>query len=173
MRALALIGLACCAAAATAQPKSDWERDHEQRLLGEDKIALPPYPRRENLVEFQVSATADFKFFIDTASLSVGKDRIVRYTLVARSPSGVENVSYEAIRCPEEHRIYAIGHADGTWAGRDSGWRRIQRATSRGWPYALARYYFCPHRDPIQDAKEGVGALRNGVHPAVRVESLR
>jgi len=49
----------------------------------------------------------------------------------------------------------------------------ITRGTALGWPYALARYYFCPHRDPIQSAAEGVDALRRGVHPAVRVETFR
>src|SRR5205823_5613997 len=103
-------------------------------------------------------------------SLSVGADRIVRFTLVARSPSGVDNVSYEGMRCPREHRLYAVARAGGSWSSRDSDWREFARGTSLGWQYALAHHFFCPHRDPIRSAAEGVDALRRGSHPSVYVE---
>jgi CNP1-like family protein len=166
--------LAALAAGCSSTPqKSDWEKSHGNRLGDEEKLVMPAYPRKENLVEINVSATAEFSYYVDAASLAVGKDRVVRYVLVARSPQGAENVSYEAIRCPDQHRLYATGQRDGTWSERVAPWREITRGTALGWPYALARYYFCPHRDPIQSAAEGVDALRRGVHPAVRVETFR
>jgi hypothetical protein len=166
---LPLVVAACATKAPLAE--SDWERENRIRLQGEDQVILPPYPKKENLAEIYVSATTTgFQYYVDTASLLVGRDRTVRYVFLARSPSGVENVTYEAIRCPWEHRVLAVGRPDGSWAGRPSSWREITRGGSLGWQYALARNYFCPHRDSIQTVAEGVDALRNGIHPAVEVQ---
>lgn len=91
---------------------------------------------------------------------------MVRYTLVARSPQGAQNVSFEGIRCESrEVRGYATGRADGTWSRRDTPWRRIESRSVQRWHNALAAEYFCAGRTPIQDAAEGVDALRRGGHP--------
>jgi hypothetical protein len=168
-----LLLLAGCAGA-RQEPISDWERKNQERLglaLPEDRPATPPYPKKEDLVEIYVSATTDFKYFVDASTLSVApKGRTVRYVLVARSPSGVENVTYESIRCPDQYRVLAVGQGDGKWSGRQSDWRDIQRGSGLSWQYALARNYFCPHRDPIRTVDEGVDALRRGSHPAVYVD---
>lgn len=124
-------------------------------------MKLPAYPRSEDLVEFEVSAATGFRFFIDRASLSVGKDGVVRYTLVARSPAGVDNVSHEGIRCKSgTYKVYAYGRADGTWSERASDWRQIEPRGVQRWHNALWREYFCPHRIPVHDAAEGVAALK-------------
>jgi hypothetical protein len=152
---------------------SDWERRNPERVGSGDSAlpAPPPMPRTADLIEFHVGPTASFRYFIDAPSLSVSyKEKEVRYVLVARSPSGVENVSFEAIRCPDMHRVYAVGDALGKWSVRPSEWQEIQRRTGLGWPGVLAREYFCPHRDPLQSAAEGVDALRQGGHPMVRTE---
>ena len=132
---------------------------------------LPPYPKKDNLVEIYVSAATDFKYFIDASTLTVSPgERVIRYVIVARSPNGAENVRFEAIRCPFEYRTLALGQRDGTWGGRAGDWREITRGSSLSWPYALSRYFFCPHRDPIRSVAEGKEALAHGVHPAVEVE---
>ena len=164
---LLLLLLAGCAA---TQPVSDWERENRQRLTAEETPAPPPFPRQSDLIAFYVSPTAEFKYFVDARSLSVAADKVVRFTLVARSPSGVDNVSYEGLRCPREHRLYAVARADGSWSGKESDWREFARGTSLGWQYALALRFFCPHRDPIRSAAEGVDALRRGSHPSVYVD---
>jgi len=164
-----LVLLGACAA---TPPESEWERTNRDRLAQgvDEQVPLPPYPKRENLVEFYVSAATDFKYYIDASTLSVSpRQRIVRYAMVARSPNGVDNVSYEAIRCPEEYRVLAVGQG-GKWGGRPGEWRPITKGTTRGWQYALSRKYFCPHRDSIQSRDEGVYALQHGVHPAIEVE---
>jgi len=153
------------------QVESDWERNNAVQLAGEEDVALPPYPKNENLVPVYISATTDFKYFVDASTLSVSpKAREIRYVFVARSPSGVDNVSYEAIRCPEEFRVLATGEGAGKWSSRPGPWRPIVKGAALSWPYALSRNYFCPHRDPIRTAEEGSDALRRGSHPAVYVE---
>ena len=149
--------------------KSNWEREQEARELKErgSEAPLPAYPKGR-LIEFFVSSASSFKFFIDPQSLTV-IDGGVRYTLVARSPSGNENVSYEGIRCgvPGHYIIYAFGNG-GAWS-RNSNvqWRPIEPKNIQRWHNVLAGQYFCPTRSPIHTVEEGLDALRRGGHPAV------
>ncbi len=146
--------------------KSDWEIEQELRNFKEGEIKPPAYPKMENLIEFFVSGATSFSFFIDPASLAPGTDGVVRYTLVARSPTGVANVSYEGIRCvTNSYRSYAFGN-DGRWTISESDWRDIEPRTVQRWHLELRSRYFCPGRVPIYTAAEGVDALRRGGHPA-------
>ena len=163
-----LLALLSACAGGRHDSKSDWETLNEGRLVreaAEVSPELPPYPRQENLIEFFVTSASDFRFFVDRASISV-KDRIVRYTLVARSPSGVDNVSYEGINCPaSEYQVYARGRSDGTWLSRAGPWQEITPRSVQRWHNALYREFFCPNRVAIADAAEGIRALEQGVHP--------
>lgn len=165
MRILVAVLLLGCASFAAAQYRSEWERENEERLKqSEESVVAPPPLRRSSLVELKLDAASDFRYFVDAASVSVGADHIVRYVMVARSPSGVENVSFEGLRCPGEYRIYAVGRPDGSWSGRPAEWRQVPRDARHG-QNALSRRYFCPARQAIQGAEEGIGALRAGGHP--------
>jgi len=172
-RIAALAGAALLAACGSSGPQqmSDWERQHPELLATQETLKTPtppPAPRPENLIEFYLAPTATLRYFIDSASLSaLYQQKEVRYVLVARSPSGTENVSYEAIRCTGEHRIIATANADRTWNIKGSEWRAIPRQTDLSTPSMLKRWYFCPHDDPIQSSAEGVDALRKGGHPMV------
>jgi hypothetical protein len=131
----------------------------------DDSAAFPPYPAERGLIEFFVAATSEFRFFIDPASISVGNDGVVRYTLVARSAAGAQNVSYEGMRCRSgEIRIYALGR-DGGWAKSSADWRAIEARSVQRWHNALYREYFCPHKEPIASPQEGIASLRRGGHP--------
>lgn len=154
-------------ATALAQPKSDWELQNEERNFQEEAFAYPPAPKAEDLVEFAVSAQATFRFFVDVRSVSVGRDGVVRYTLVARSPNGVDNVSFEGIRCKAGAvKVYAGLRREGTWAPRpNAAWQEIQPKTIQRWHQVLRREYFCPQDAIISDSAEGVDALRRGGHP--------
>lgn len=158
---------------AAAQPKSDWERENEERLKQSEEVVVAPPPlERAALVELQLETPTDFRYFVDAASLSIGADRIVRYSLVARSPSGVETITFEGLRCSGEYRVYAVGRpGDGGWSGRPGQWRAVPRDPRSG-QSALLRSYFCPARNTaIQSAAEGAGALRAGGHPARQIRS--
>ena len=172
MRTAALGCALLAAACGSTEPMSEWEKKNPEQL-DTPQTALakpPPPPRKENLIEFYVAPTATFRYYIDAASLSVFyKQKEIRYILVARSPSGVENVSYEAVRCTNQHRLLAIGNPDGSWNLRSGDWQEIARRTATA-PAVLRGQFFCPHNDPIQSVAEGVNALRQGAHPVVRVE---
>ena len=165
---LALCALIGCSSAPPAPVKSDWQIAQEKRnWLEHAPAALPHYPAPDHLLEFEVAAVSPFRFFIDTTSLSVGSDGVVRYVLVARSASGAQNVTYEGIRCRgATYRIYATGRRDGTWTrARDDVWRPIAHE-SRDGRRTLSDDYFCPKGTPISTAAEGIDALRRGGNPA-------
>ena len=148
--------------------KSDWELKNEALLDKEQGEAVPPspaFPARASLLGFEVAGQRGLSYFIDGATLAVDGKGAVRYVLVARSPGGAENVTFEAIRCKSgEYRVYALGRADGTWGGRPGSWRPI--AESRQLHHrSLYREYFCPQGIAISDADEGRRALQQGGNP--------
>lgn len=145
--------------------QSDWERRNLPQQPPTEQTATPPaYPTAANLLEFPVIGADGFRFFIDGSTLSPDKDGVVRYVLVARSPDGVDNVTYEGLRCESrEQRLYAVGH-NGTWTSARGAWRPVSAARYR----VLYDEYFCPQAVPIRTAHEGVLALQSGGHPFSR-----
>jgi len=170
LKRLLLPVLAVLAAHAAAQgnaQKSEWEREKEKREWQDAAVKLPEFPKAEGLIEFSVSAASSFRFYIDPASVARESDGVVRYTLVARSPSGYANISYEGIRCTtNSYKVYAFGN-DGRWTVRESEWRPIEPRAVQRWHLELRSRYFCPRYIQILTAAEGVDALRRGGHPSV------
>lgn len=174
--ALALVALAAAALPAAAQNpsgpqvrsdtgKSDWERALQERDFKEVEVKLPAPPKAAKLIEFFPSAASSFRFFVDADSLSVGADGVVRYTLVARSSSGHDNVTYEGMRCKASSvRVYAYSNA-GVWSPAQGDWKPIEARSVQRWHNELRSRYFCPVGVPIHGAAEGLNALRRGGHP--------
>lgn len=131
------------------------------------KLELPPAPKNADLARFDPGKPSTLEFFIDTASLRVGDDQVVRYTMVAKSNDGASNVSYEGMRCrTRERKVYAYGRADGSWSEiRDPQWVKIGGLPAEPYRFALYEDYFCPARLSIRSAGEGVDALKRGRHP--------
>lgn len=134
---------------------------------GNEPMPEPPaFPDSKTLLPVEIRAGGSFRYFIDSATLSVDlKTATVRYALIARSPNGIDNVTYEGIRCATaEYRVYYLGHPDKTWGGRAGGWNPITESRQ---PHLrpLYRDYFCPQTNPIRDADEGRLAIRQGGHP--------
>ena len=156
--ALAALPIGC------AQPQEALD-DLDSKPWDAQKALLPSYPKEGNLIPFYVGPARPFAFFVDSASVSVGPGGLVRYTLVARSPSAATNVSYEAIRCETyERKVYAFGRADGTWAqARSSEWVPIGRSQGNQ-QMSLADDFFCPGRR-VQTREEALQALARGNRP--------
>ncbi|HZO01953.1 MAG TPA: CNP1-like family protein [Burkholderiales bacterium] len=157
-----LLAAAVLAACGHVEEKSDWERGNEARLVPSDEVVAPPaYPRERDLIEFSAGPASPFRFFVDSASLNVDRG-VVRYTLVARSNTGAENVSFEGMRCTAgDVRIYALGRG-GEWFGKPGPWRTIDPRSAQHWHVALYREYFCPQREPVGGVREALLALRSG-----------
>lgn len=145
-RAAALAALALLAFGhAQAQSRFEEEFDDEEKPWQEIAIQLPPAPQARNLVTLPVTAVATQKFEIDTSSISLGEDGVMRYIMVATSESGARNVSYEGMRCATgEKKLYAFGQPDGSWSrSRRDKWEPIRALGANKQHAILARDYIC------------------------------
>jgi hypothetical protein len=164
----ALATLSAITALAQPTPRNaGLDEDFDERPWQEQKTQLPAYPKPENLVQLHVASTS-FDFYVDAASVTVAKDEVVRYTLVARSSSGAMNVSFEGIHCKTyERKLYAFGRLDGTWAqARRPEWGYISRVQPGSQHSVLADDFFCLLGGRARTAEEAVQALRLDYRPA-------
>ena len=138
----------------------DFEFENEKPWV-EQAAQLPPYPKAENLVEFNVSSATRHRHFVDTASISVGEDKVVRYTVVIEAAGGARNVSFEGMRCATgERRLYAYGQPDGSWSkARNAGWEGIKLRSLLSYHKALFEDHFCPGGIHVKDGKEAAQNL--------------
>lgn len=110
----------------------------------EDALDLPAYPDDAALIEFLPRGHSKNRFYVDRNSVSLGADRVVRYTAVIKSPTGVANVSYEGLRCKtSEYKVYAYGARNGTWTNaREPKWQDVG-STTANFRYSLWIDYLC------------------------------
>jgi hypothetical protein len=161
--------LLCCVLAlpalAAAQPLKIFEDDEEKKEFVEREIKLPPAPKAENLVKFEASAANSNNFFIDATSILISDDGVVRYTMVVKSPSGAENVSYEGIRCETtELKVYAYGRRDGTWSNATApAWKKIVYKDVQRQHGVLYSHYFCPDGAAIRSPQAAIQRFKYGV----------
>lgn len=77
---------------------------------------LPPIAQAQ-AVDLPIDSLSAHRYSVDTLSLAIDDERLVRYTLIVTSTGGARNVSYEAIRCDRrELQVLALGRADGSWS---------------------------------------------------------
>ncbi len=148
---------------------NNYQSDEDEKPWQELEIEPPAFPKKENLVEFYVSAVTTNKYLIDASTLAVGADGVVRYVLVVQTSGGATNVSFEGMHCKEMRwKHYATGRSDGTWSKSRAAridWRPIENKTVNRHHAALSRDLFCPMGNAIFTADEGRNALRLGKHP--------
>jgi hypothetical protein len=126
----------------------------------EGKTALPPWPKDGDLVEFNLDTASPsrFRYFIDGKHLSIGSDEeVVRYTLVAESPSGTRNVTFEGLRCKAQgvFRTYAYGSNDRFILVEGADWQAITSQSGDRLHRELHGHFLCAPRTfeprPIPD----------------------
>lgn len=129
----------------------------------EAALELPPLPVEEDLIPFQVSSGASAAFFVDGRSLRLGRDGIVRYTLLVRAAGGAENLSYEGIRCETaERKLYAIGRGRSEWVlPRNAEWQRISDNSLNRQHAVLAKEFFCLPGSALPNREDILRLLRN------------
>lgn len=130
---------------------------------------LPVYPQNNRLLEFPADLPGyDYRVFIDPDSLTVGSDRVVRYTLVIVSSSGVQNISYEGVHCGKhQYRRYAYG-ADGTWHPIDaSPWHKVTDTGMDHYRHVLYWDYLCNPLRTNRDAAEIIRRIRHAPGPVI------
>lgn len=133
---------------ALAQSNLDEVFDDKEKPWLETVLQLPTRPLPENLLLFDIGPIASHSFAIDQKSLSIDDGDVIRYTIVSRSPSGTQNISFEGLRCQSlEIRRYAFGQANGSWSrSHRDDWEPIASGVSNRPQETLARDYLCQGR---------------------------
>ena len=159
-RSLSLV-LALCQLPALA---SGFDEDFEEKPWEEAAVQLPAFPEEANLIPFRVGSRDDIKYLVDGASLSVGSDGVVRYTVLVVSEAGGQNVSYEGMRCATaERRLYAFGRSDKTWSkARNNQWVRIRGGSNNHVVELFANYFCKPSAPALTGAEDARRVLRGG-----------
>jgi len=164
-----LILLICTAllpACANPPFKDEFESD---KPWIEQMTQLPAYPEVKNLLAFDAGAVTGNQYLVDTTSIKIGQDDVIRFTLVVKSSSGAMNVSYEGIRCAtSERKLYALGRDDKTWVKpRISEWQQLDIVRQFYAQRELAKNIFCPHQQIVGSTEEAIQALKAGMHRSI------
>ncbi|MBU3657653.1 MAG: hypothetical protein FGM35_06450 [Rhodocyclaceae bacterium] len=143
------------------------ESEDDKKVWQEEKYKLPAAPDMDKLIPFEVNVSNANRFLVDPASVSVGSDGVVRFTVVIESNGGARTVNYEGLRCKtRERRLYAFGQKDGTWVeSQGSSWILMQKQQHKmhnAYPAVLAYDYFCLDLEPPPSAEVAVERLRSG-----------
>ncbi len=143
-------------------PNRDFVEAEEGKGSVEDKLSLPPLPQPQDLVPIDTGPTATYSFALDAKSLTVGKDGVIRYTVVATSPSGSVNIFHEGFRCKTfEYRQYAFGSKNGKWVpARNERWQVVSSMAKNQSHYTLGTDYFCEGRVISGKAAEIIDRIR-------------
>ena len=131
---LALLPAAAMAQLAAGNP--DWQ---------ETVAPPPPEFNQTRLVPFEVSAASSLRFGVDSATIKITPDGIVRYVVVASSASGALNAMYEGVRCATgEVKTYARLIPGGGWKLlQDVEWKPLDLGTISRHSAALAKQGLC------------------------------
>ncbi|WP_427311369.1 CNP1-like family protein [Cupriavidus sp. H39] len=135
-----------------AAEESTWNNPFAPKTFEEAKAMLPALPQDANLIPFSVAGTGTLSFAVDSKSISVGKDNVVRYTAVTTSQSGARNVTFEGLRCDAfERKLYATLPKGATeWVPNSSDygetWHRMETGARNAYAATLAVDFFCEGR---------------------------
>ncbi len=121
----------------------------------------PPSFELKRLVPFDGSVNSTLKWGFDPETMKITNDGIVRYVVVAQSPSGVVNAMYEAVRCATgEWKSYARYHNDSGWSlSTDPQWRPLSGQISSH-ALRLANQGLCTGRTPANSVRDVVRSVR-------------
>ena len=92
----------------------------------------------------------------------------MHYTLIAQSPQGAKNISFEGMRCANRtYKVYAYLGANDTFRPRtDPQWARVDEAEANRQRAALYKDYICSSGVPLR-TKDVVLALKANPYSAV------
>ncbi len=129
----------------------------------ESVAPAPPRFEKSRLIRFDVSLGQTMVFGVDPATITLSKDGVVRYVVVAMAESGSMNAMYEAIRCATgEFKTYARRTADSDWLSvQDPIWKPMQGNMPSRHAYRLARQGICSGRVAASSVAEMVRNLRS------------
>lgn len=138
--------------------------DDDAPAWQEGPVPAPAAPALDKLAPFKLEMATNLRWALDANSVSLGRDGVIRYVLVATSDSGAANVLYEGIRCgTAEVRTYARWTAEAGWKDNESAtWQPLafRGATRRA--MLMARGGLCDGKTLPSDARRAIRELQQG-----------
>ncbi|MGA0570144.1 CNP1-like family protein [Variovorax sp. VNK109] len=154
---LALAAFGMSASFAQLNENPDWK---------EESAPQPPAFKTDGLIKVDMPNYLELSYGVDPQTLTIGKDSVVRYVMVATSRSGTVNAMHEAIRCSTgEVKLYARYGSSGWLTDEKQEWRPMQSAARHSW--AAARQGICNGRAPQRTPQDIVRAMRSTMMPAI------
>ena len=134
-----LLGLTCSVMCVQAQSLAD------DPVWKETEVPAPPKFEAKRRIAITMPRYVSMEFGFDPATLVITPDGIVRYVMLAVSPSGDVTAFYEGIRCATgEVKSYARASADGAWTlVREPQWRGLNDRQPSKHALALALQGAC------------------------------
>lgn len=156
-RWLAMLSLALVSGHASAQllfGEAEWQ---------EATAPPPPALNLKGLVPFDGPVNSTLQFGVDISTLQIGKDGVVRYVVVATSPSGTVNAMYEGIRCASAQvKTYARHNPASGWVlAQAPEWRSLYGNTPSNHSLRLASQGVCTGAAPASSVSDIARSLRS------------
>jgi hypothetical protein len=122
----------------------------EEREWKESEAPPPPAFDVARLIPFEANRSSSLQFGVDPQTLSIGQDGVLRYVVVARSPTGAINAMYEGIRCTSgEYKTYARYNPGSGWNRvSEPQWELMRNSPNTRHTLQLARQGGCPQGGP-------------------------
>jgi hypothetical protein len=163
--AVLFISSICAAHAQLAPVDPDWK----------EADAPPPAALKlDGLIPIDQPGSS-LRFGVEPGSVSVGRDGIVRYVVVAKSSTGAVNAIYEGIRCSTgEFRVYARYNPSGSWVlNKDPLWRSLHDPQPSSHTLTIARTGACIGDGTNRSAEQVVRDLRGSVDHRFEGSAIR
>jgi hypothetical protein len=125
--------------------------------------APPAHFSRDSLVYISIPGPGELRIGVDSETLSIGPDDVVRYVLVASTPRAM-NVSYEGVDCKGGRmRVFARWNEGSGWKTLpDAPWKSLGDDRSTQLATALAKAGLCIGRSPNAPVSRMERELRTG-----------
>lgn len=121
--------------------------DFEETKWQEDNILLVKLPDEDDLITFSgVAAYPQYKYAIDGKTLSIGKDEVIRFSIVISSSQGGKNSYFQGISCNNSNiksYAYASSSSKDFISYQTPQWKKLSNSGSMGYSQNLADFYFC------------------------------
>jgi len=148
------VALAAGIATAAGAPAQSYMEEIQERNAStyeapwEEKrdVDFPPPPTPDNLVALDAQIIGSgYEYFVDTASVRLGDDQVLRYVVVVASDAGATATYFEGIRC-ETSQVKTYGFVTRQGAFKplaSSRWMRLPASGPFAYRYVLANLYMC------------------------------
>ena len=124
----------------------------------ESEVPAPPDFDATRVIPLEMPRHMSVRLGVDPGTLRITSDGIVRYVMVAQSPSGTVNATYEGIRClTAEVKVYARYTSSKVWSMISKPeWKSLRDNQPSPHALAFARQGACDGRSTAMSTPQAI-----------------